>query len=1001
MPTDDGLLTQLCERWEAARACGESVTPEDLCREHPELLGELRRAVHHLAAADRAVAAPAPGGDPYPDLPSLPDGCRYRLVQFLAQGGLGRVYAGEDLELGREVAVKFVRPDRASAAALARFRREAEVTGRLEHPGVAPVYGLVELPDGGFCYAMRLLRGETLSAAIDRLPAADHPDRPAALRKLLRHFIAVCDAVAFAHSRGVLHRDLKPANVMLGEFGETWVLDWGLAKTAAGADAAGAAGPPAESGAASGTPLPDQTVPGSAVGTPGFMSPEQAGGDPAAVGPTADVYGLGATLAAILTGRGPRPAESAADWLAGARPPALAAVSAKALSSDPAARYATAAALAADVERWLADEPVSAYRDPLPERARRWAKRNRTLVAAAAVAVLIGLISTSIGLAVIGGKNRELDRLNASLTTANSNLADTNEHLELSRRAVEVERNEVTRQKAESDESAREARAAVERYFTTVSQSRLLLEPGMLPLRRELLKAALDFYQKLAVEQRQRPGDREELARTLERVGDIQRDAGAWDDAIRTYTEARAIVAARPASDPKRNEALVHLDYYLAAVFNAAGRSTESAEALTRAQAGIPDGWKSTERQAKLDIPDGLMAYNLGQHDRAQQLLRRGTDGLSRLVRDNPQNASYRAYLCYGLTALGRSFAQSGDPVAAEEAFESALTHARLLTLRHPGKAEYPYMEKICLTAFGELLRKQGRHGEAVKHATNAAEHFETLATREPTNALARQSAGEALYQLGRAQHESGQPEIGGRTLRRAFIQFAEALRREPQNQMIANRAYELCTEMVREERYAEARLALGTLIDELTPRLKGDQRLGPLVVRALIARATACYFSGDSSSGLADTSTAVAVLGSEPQHLVAVRALGLALTGKHEQATSALDNVAKLKADHPAELRYRAWGYAAAALAVLDDSELGLFERTALGCKYSLRAKELLKQSLQNRPLNDSAAVLRKLPAFRFLATDAEVRQMLETIAVPAAASVSRPVAPAPRPVQ
>ena len=185
---------------------------------------------------------------------------------------------------------------------------EAEITGRLEHPGIVPVYGLGTYDDGRPFYAMRFIRGDNLKAAIeqfhkDREPGRDPGERTLALRKLLRRFLDVCNAIAYAHSRGVLHRDLKPGNIMLGKYGETLVVDWGLAKTVGRPERAGdgdaganARGPP------SGSDVQPTEI-GSRLGTPAYMSPEQAAGRLDELGPASDVYSLGATLYCLLTGK--------------------------------------------------------------------------------------------------------------------------------------------------------------------------------------------------------------------------------------------------------------------------------------------------------------------------------------------------------------------------------------------------------------------------------------------------------------------------------------------------------------------------------------------------------------------------------------------------------------------------------------------------------------------------------------------------------------------------
>jgi tetratricopeptide (TPR) repeat protein/tRNA A-37 threonylcarbamoyl transferase component Bud32 len=350
-------------------------------------------------------------------------GRRFTVLGRHAEGGLGRIHLARDEQLRRTVALKEIRPERADDPRIRqRFLTEAEITGQLEHPGVVPIYALEHDAADRPVYAMRFIQGRTLS---DAITAYHRGPTALGLRELLQRFVSVCQTMAYAHSRGVLHRDLKPDNVMLGDYGETLVVDWGLAKrldttddsfaVVPGEPSAGAADVPTEQpigtvvipAATDGAGASDQlTVAGQVMGTPAYMAPEQARGEP--LNPSADVYALGGVLFTILTGKVPYQGTTAMEVLrkvAAGEPPAVAgapralnAIYFKAMARDPRARYATAADLARDIERWLADEPVGADREPWLVRAGRWARRRRTLVSSLGVAAVL-LILTGAGVA--------------------------------------------------------------------------------------------------------------------------------------------------------------------------------------------------------------------------------------------------------------------------------------------------------------------------------------------------------------------------------------------------------------------------------------------------------------------------------------------------------------------------------------------------------------------------------------------------------------------------
>ncbi len=303
------------------------------------------------------------------EAPNL-EGTRYRLIEHVARGGMGAVYAAEDENLQRRVALKVLDAADASGALGKRLLREARVLAQLEHPGIVPVHDVGTLADGRVFYTMKFVEGQRLDEYVSGV--ASLPDR-------LRLFLRICDAVAFAHARGVLHRDLKPANVMVGPFGEVLVMDWGLAKILreTGESPEDAVGEtvfqlPDRASAEEDTKASVVTGHGTVLGTPGYMPPEQARGEVERVDARSDIYSLGALLRFVATGGEPKNTAQL--------PRPLRAICEKAMQEQLAQRYAAVPELAADVSRFLDGLPVSAYRENLFEKMGRFYRRYQVAI---------------------------------------------------------------------------------------------------------------------------------------------------------------------------------------------------------------------------------------------------------------------------------------------------------------------------------------------------------------------------------------------------------------------------------------------------------------------------------------------------------------------------------------------------------------------------------------------------------------------------------------------
>lgn len=584
-------ISILIAQWEQLRADGAKVDLEQLCSDHPDCLEELRGRVRVLESINGRLFSGATAdhtGDSLCDgeftvvqesgsLPgdSVETQTRYRILRSHARGGLGEVLVAEDASLRRLVALKVIRqPHDRDPGRRLRFTREAEITGRLDHPGIVPVHGIGTDRSGRPCYTMRFVDGETLHEAIRRyhdLPGdGQSRERKLALRQLLQNFVSVCNTVAFAHSHQVIHRDLKPANILVGRFGETLVVDWGLAKQLGEGTRSDEAclavaqpGSPRENGGGDEGPLTQQN---GVLGTPAFMSPEQALGC-SDLTTACDIWGLGATLFAILTGRPPIPTSDLGQMLEAVRSadfprprevrpgvaPALEAVCLKAMSRNPEDRYSSALLLAADLEHWLADEPVLAFREPLWNRCQRWMRHHRLLMTSLSAAAAVAIVALLVLLWVSSRSNEKLRDANQKESQAKQ-LADRNAILASTKAALAEEQSEL-------------ALSVLQTVIIDI-QSQLKNIPSAHPVRKRLLEKSMAGLKQVAASLQQRPRVDRNLYKAHLDLGDIFLEVGdesgiggtvaALDQFRLAFGIARQLADSSAAPDFQRDLAVAH-----------------------------------------------------------------------------------------------------------------------------------------------------------------------------------------------------------------------------------------------------------------------------------------------------------------------------------------------------------------------------------------------------------------------------------------------------------
>jgi len=744
---------------------------------------------------------------------------RFLIVRPHARGGLGQVFVAVDRDLGREVALKQIRPAFAdNAGSRARFVREAEVTGGLEHPGIVPVYAMGFDDDGRPYYAMRFIRGESFKEAIAEFHSNERlkqsPGRRSlALRKLLRRFLDVCNAVDYAHGRGVLHRDLKPSNIVLGKHGETLVVDWGLAKavgTSAGVSVSEERPlvPPSASSSA-------ETLPGSALGTPAYMSPEQASGDIDRLSFASDVYSLGATLYCLLTGRPPFEGSDVTALLAAVQngafvpprqldrsiAPALDAICCKAMSLTAGSRYGSARDLADEIERWMADEPVQARAEPFVDRARRWMRRHRTAVIAASAAVLVALVGLGVVLAVqsrahqdlLAAHDREQARFDLAMAAIKAFHSGVSGDILLKEPQFQQLR---TRLLGEArvffarlegllkDHTDLRARRAMGQAYSELAEMTDKIGPKLEAL--ELFRSELAIRRELALGPQAEAADRAEAGRCLLDVGRIEFQTGNLEQAMAAYHEAGSVlesVGAAPTVPPRVRALRAACFEHMGELNFAIDRPAEAIDSYQKGRAiraelvrEVPEAVENRADLAQSDQALGTIYWAQGRPAEALEAFEEARSILGALLASSPASLEFRKRLAYIDNEMGYPLHSIGRTDEAFRTFERAREILDSLLKDYPAVTEYRRQIASSEIGIGTLLLDVGRMEAALASFEKARLLLEALDRAYPEVAEIRNALARCYSQSAHSLRALGKPvealalSSKAKTLREALV---------------------------------------------------------------------------------------------------------------------------------------------------------------------------------------------------------------------------------------
>ena len=699
----------------------------------------------------------------------------YQLQGELGRGGMGVVFRARQVALGRTVALKMIRSAHlASEAERQRFRIEAEAAAALDHPNIVPIYEVGECA-ARLYYTMKLVEGGCLAKWLEQnVPKP----RDAALV-----VAQAARAVGAAHRQGILHRDLKPANILIDLDGKPHITDFGLAKRI-GVDC-------------------ELTESGALVGTPSYMSPEQAAGSARGLTTASDVYSLGAILYRLITGRPPFRGDSLMQTLHDVRmrPPDrprsldprldrdLETICLKCLEKLPERRYRSADALAEDLERWLRGEPIAARAVGPIERAALWCRRNKLLAglsAALAAALIVGFAAVCV----------EWRRAQANYRDATTQRAIAQENLARERAANEALRQANARESAanaalraaNSRETAARQSAqgrgdlaldAIKRFYAGASQDVLLKEPRLESLRKLLLSSALEFCRKLqsvVASSAKDPVTQAELARALHNAGMITAWIGSRPDAIAAHRRAleirKALAAGGDGADSGGREELALSYLALGALLEDLRHNVEAEVQLRRASAILEDLAKGGNDNARYLVNLSEVYSRLGElfrrSGRTEDQMKALRSMVATAERAAQADPAFRQQLAAHLNNLGWALGGQGLAGDALVVYERARAMVEQLLRQEPQSDELRLLLSHILGNIGGLKAGQGRSSEALASFTEAIAASKAVVAASPSVIQSRVSMGSLYHKLGMLLGDLGHYEEASEAFRKA-----------------------------------------------------------------------------------------------------------------------------------------------------------------------------------------------------------------------------------------